>query len=135
MALQGPSWLRPSVRTGVVSSFFALLIFVGSYCADGLDNPLVRGLCIVFSALAVTNLAAMRRSVIEQALTAIWISVAWFLVLVLLSCAITLAQSEGFDEGGPIGLTLVLGFYLGLPIAVLAVVLAPVLSLLAKHNR
>lgn len=112
-----------------------MLIFVGSYGAHGLDTPLVRGLCIVISALAVANLAAMRRGVIEQALTAIWVSVAWFLVLVLLSCAITLAQSEGFDEGGPIGLTLVLGFYLGLPIAVLAMILAPVLSLLAKHNR
>ena len=48
--------------------------------------------------------------------------VAW-VVLVVVAAVMTLAKFGHFEEGGPLALALVFGFYLGLPIAISTLIL------------
>jgi hypothetical protein len=99
------------------------------------DVGAAKVLCIVLSALAIAFFAATGSGFWRRVWNAAWGSVAWWLVLVSLGCFITLAKSGSFDEGGPIGLALAFGFYLGAPITVCSTLCAPLLGYFLKGDR
>ncbi|MDG2521205.1 hypothetical protein P7B02_06590 [Caulobacter segnis] len=93
------------------------------------------GLFIAMSALAIAVFAATEPRLLARARTATLTSLAWWLLLVLIASIVTLTKSGRFDEGGPLGLALVLGVYVGLPIIVLAVMSAELLGRLFRDEH
>lgn len=106
----------------------ALSIFTVFAWVNAFASRFASSLFIVLSALAIATFALTAPRPALRARTAAFTSLAWWLLLVLIASAVTLAKSGRFDEGGPFALALVLGVYLGLPVAVLAVMLAVLLG-------
>ncbi|ALL14821.1 hypothetical protein AQ619_16430 [Caulobacter henricii] len=123
--------LQIAVGLGVA----ALLFFAGFAWSNAFASGLARGLFIVVSALAIALFSAIGPSFLVRSRTAVLSSLVWWLLLVLIGSAVTLTKSGDFDEGGPAGLALVLGFYLGLPIALLATIIAGLLGRLLNDKH
>jgi len=85
--------------------------------------------------LAIAFFSAIGPSFVVRLRTAVLSSLVWWLLLVLIGSAVTLTKSGDFDEGGLAGLALVLGFYLGLPIALLATIIAGLLGRLFNDRH
>ncbi len=76
----------------------------------------------LFSA-SITLLSASSNEARHRLLTSLLgPAVAWG-ALTLVATVMALVKFGSFEEGGPVGLTLALGFYLGLPIAILTWIL------------
>jgi hypothetical protein len=113
----------------------ALVIFTVFAWVDAFASRFSGGLVIALSALAIAAFAATGPRLVVRARIAALTSLAWWLLLVVIASAVTLARSGRFDEGGPYGLALVLGVYQGLPIAVLAVMSAGLLGQLHEDEH
>lgn len=113
----------------------ALCFFAGFALANAFDSGLACGFVVVVSALAIAFFSAIGPSFVVRLRTAVLSSLVWWLLLVLIGSAVTLTKSGDFDEGGLAGLALVLGFYLGLPIALLATIIAGLLGRLFNDRH
>lgn len=123
--------LQVAVGLGVA----ALLFFAGFTWSNAFASGLARGFFIALSALAIAFFSAIGPSFIVRARTAVVSSLVWWLLLVLIGSAVSLTKSGDFDEGGPSGLALFLGFYLGLPIALLATMISGLLARIVKDRH
>jgi hypothetical protein len=113
----------------------ALATFTAFFWADALASRFAGGLVIALSTLAIAVFAATGSRLAVQARTALFTSLVWWLLLVLVASVVTLAKFGSFEEGGPYGLALVVGIYQGLPIAVLAVISAGLVGRLLSDER
>lgn len=125
--------IKPSVRANARRIAFGLgvtllIAYAGLVSRTAFTSGPVIGVFVVSSALTIALFAATMPGAWRRARTAALSAMAWFLVLILFGGLVTLLKAGRLDEGGPVGLALVIGFYLGLPTAVLAVTAAPLLG-------